>query len=252
MADLDRQQTAQLTTVQPWTYENVSRLLSDFLDVDATTPQGEILMKLYFVNLRFAVDNRLNTEKTSTLFSILKLVHFLSMERKLTAEQSTQELQKLLVQHAVERPPYSVGIFSSGDIKKIMDHVTDTYYRHYKLYRYCFTKKRVLDFSIQPDTVELAPGFKPLHEATAEADVKQPDIEKVAEEEPKELTAEEEAAAEEAADEALLDDPKTDMVQKLVAKRLESVKEQMEKQFKEQEEAYQQRIAELEEKAAAK
>merc|ERR1712118_14492 len=98
-----------------------------------------------------------------------------------------------------------------------------------------FTKKQVLDFSIKPDTVEVAPPFKSLSEATAEADVKQPDIEQVAEEEPKELTAEEEAAAEEAADESLLDDPKTEMVQKLVAKRLEAVQEQVEKQFKEQE-----------------
>merc|ERR1711907_56417 len=156
------------------------------------------------MNLRFAVDNRLTTEKTSTLFSVLKLVHFISMERKLTAEQSTQELQKLLIQHAVERPPYSIGIFSSNDIKKIMDHVTDTYYRHYKLYRYCFTKKRILDFSIKGEMVEVAPPFLPLSEATAEADVKQPDIEQVAEEEKPPLTAEEEAAAEEEADEALL------------------------------------------------
>lgn len=196
------------------------------------------------------VENRLTVEKTSTLFSMLKLLHFISMDRCLTAEQSMQELQKLILQHSVERPPYSIGIFSPNDNKKILDHVTDNYYRHYKLYRYAFTSKRVLDLSIKPDEVEVAPPFKPLQEASAEADNRQPDVEQVAEEEPKELTEEEQVAAEVAADEELLNDPKTEMVQKLVAKRLESVKEQVEKDFAEQESAYQARIAELEAKLA--
>jgi len=250
-ADLDRQQTTQVCTVQPWTYDNVSRLLSDYLQTDPSTPQGEILMKLYFVNLRFAVENRLTPEKASTMFSVLKLIHFISMDRCLTSHQSMQELQTLLVQHSVERPPYSVGIFAPEDIRKIMDHVTDNYYRHYKLYRYIFTEKRVLDFSIKPDEIEVAPPCKPLSEATADADVRKPDIPKVAEEEPKVLTEEELAAQLEANDEALLNDPKTDMVQKLVAKRLESVKEQVQNDFSEQEKAYQARIAELEAKLAA-
>jgi len=249
-ADLDRQQTAQLSGVQPWTFENVSRCLCSYLEMDASNPKDEILLKYYFGNLRFTVENRFTAEKTSTLFSIMKLVHFLSMERTLTAEQSTQELRTLLLQHAVERPPYSIGIFSNKDVAQIMDHATDTYYRHYKLYRYVFTKKRLMDFSIKGDSVEVAPAFKPLHEATAAEDVKEPDIAEVAKEEPRELTEEEQVEAEIAADEELLNNPSTEMVQKLVAKRLESVKEQVEAQFKEQEEAYQARIAELEAKAA--
>lgn len=133
-----------------------------------------------------------------------------------------------------------------------MDHVTDTYYRHYKLYRYAFTKKRLLDFSIKPDTVEVAPGFKSLAEGKPEEDVREPDVEQVAPEEQAPLTQEEEAVVEEQADEELLADEKTDMVQKLVAKKLESVKEQVEKDFASQEEAYQARIAALEAKLAEK
>jgi len=239
-ADLNREQTNQVLSVQPWNYENVTRLLANFLEgLDATTAAGEILSKLYFINLRFAVENKFTAEKTSTLFSVLKLTHFTSMGRCLTADQSMDELKRLLVEHSVERPPYSVGIFSSNDIRCITDHVADNYYRHYKLYRYILTKKRVLDFSIKADTVEVPAPVKPLHEAMTEDDVREPDIEKVAEEEPKQLTEEEVALAEEKEDEDLLSDPKTDMIQKLVAKRLENVKEQVEKEFKEQEEAYQ-------------
>lgn len=133
-----------------------------------------------------------------------------------------------------------------------MNYVTDNYYRHYKLYRYIFTKKRLLDFSIKPSSIEEAPVFKPLSEATAAEDIREPDIDQVAVEEPKELTAEEQAVAEEEADENVLKDPNTELVQKLVAKKLESVKEQVEKDFSTQEEAYKSRIAELEAKLAAK
>lgn len=253
-ADLDRTQTTQLCRVEPWTYENVSRLLSEFLELDPTTPQGEILMKLYFLNMRFSVENRFSAEKASTLFSVLKLVHFTSMDRCLTAEQSVAELKQVLVAHAVERPPYSVGVFSAEDMRQVMDFAADSYYRHYKLYRYVFTARRLLDFSIKPDGVEVPPPILSLADATADADVRQPDVEQVAADEPKQLTPEEEAAAEEAADEKLLedgDDEKSQMVQKLVQKRLEGVKEQVEKDFAEQEAAYQARIAELEAKLAA-
>jgi len=248
-ADLDRQQTNQVYSVQPWTYDTVTSLLANFLeDLDTSTPTGEILAKYYFINLRLAVESQFSAEKTSTLFSVLKLTHFTSMDRCLTADQSMQEMKNLLIEHSVERPPYSVGIFSSQDIKRITDHVADNYYRHYKLYRYIFTKKRVLDFSIKADSVELPPPMKPLQEATTEADVRAPDIEKVAEEDPKVLTEEEAAAVTEKEDEDLLNNPKTDMIQKLVAKRLESVKEKVEEEFKEQEEVYKARIAELEAK----
>ena len=145
-----------------------------------------------------------------------------------------------------------MGIFSPDDIRKIMDHVTDNYYRHYKLYRYAFTKKRILDFGIKPDSIEIAPPFKSLSEAKTDADIKEPDIEQVAPEETKPLTEEEAAVVEEKVDEAILADEKTDMVQKLVAKKLEKVKEDVEKDFAEQEAAYQARIAALEAKLAEK
>jgi len=250
--DLDRQQTDQLRNLNPWTYDGVAVLLQSWtLPQDTTTPEGEILTKFYFGNLRFAVENKFSTEKTSTLFSVLKLAHFISMERCLGADQSIQELQTLLVKHSVERPPHSIGIFSAEDIRKIMDFVADTYYRHYKLYRFIFTKRRVLDFSIKPNTIEYPTEMKPLSEATPEADIREPDVDQVAQEEPKVLTEEEQAAEAEQQDEDLLNNPNTELVQKLVAKKLETVKEQVEKDFADTEAAYKARIAELEAKLAA-
>lgn len=38
-----------------------------------------------------------------------------------------------------QRPPFSLGLFSSDEVKMIMTYVLDTYFRHFKLYKYAFT-----------------------------------------------------------------------------------------------------------------
>jgi hypothetical protein len=44
----------------------------------------------------------------------------------------------------VQRPPYSVGVFTLAEIKCINDYVLNGFFRHYKLYRYVFTKEQRL------------------------------------------------------------------------------------------------------------
>lgn len=97
-ADLDRQQTNQVYSVQPWTYDTVTSLLANFLeDLDTSTPTGEILAKYYFINLRLAVESQFSAEKTSTLFSVLKLTHFTSMGKQFSASRFTVTLFHLIV-----------------------------------------------------------------------------------------------------------------------------------------------------------
>jgi hypothetical protein len=43
----------------------------------------------------------------------------------------------------VPRPPFSCGVFSQAEMQAILDWMLDTYYRHYKLYQYAFTKRCV-------------------------------------------------------------------------------------------------------------
>ena len=57
--------------------------------------------------------------------------------------------KSLLVGHSVDRPPWSVQVFSLEDVKLITEYVTNTYYRHYKLYNYAFNKRQILNFNHQ-------------------------------------------------------------------------------------------------------
>lgn len=125
-----------------------------------------ILLEFYFGVLDFAKQSGFSLEKTSTLLSVFKLNHFLAMKTPfLKVNESFEAFKDLLVRHAVQRPPYSVQIFALHDIEPITQFALNTYYRHFKLYKYAFTEKQLLDLRIKSDGVELAPPIPPLAEA---------------------------------------------------------------------------------------
>ena len=43
--------------------------------------------------------------------------------------------------HSVQRPPYSIGMFSQAEAGRVLSWMLGSYYRQYKLYQYCFTDR---------------------------------------------------------------------------------------------------------------
>ena len=43
----------------------------------------------------------------------------------------------------MQRPPFSVGVFSLADMAAVLEWGLDGYFRHYKLYMYAFTDRCV-------------------------------------------------------------------------------------------------------------
>jgi len=41
----------------------------------------------------------------------------------------------------MQRPPFSIDLFGANDVRKIVEYVINTYFRHFKLYKYAFTPK---------------------------------------------------------------------------------------------------------------
>eukprot|EP00741_Cyanophora_paradoxa_P005214 tig00000852_g5054.t1 len=114
------------------------------------------------------VDFEFSVEKTSAFFSIVKANHAKLEEENLGLKKSFEFFQSLLIRHSVQRPPFSVGLFSLPDVKLITDYVVDTYYRHFKLYQHAFTRLPVLDVDSTDTLVELPPFFPPLSEGVPE------------------------------------------------------------------------------------
>eukprot|EP00658_Telonema_sp_P-2_P042583 TRINITY_DN30599_c0_g1_i2.p1 TRINITY_DN30599_c0_g1~~TRINITY_DN30599_c0_g1_i2.p1 ORF type:complete len:218 (-),score=68.69 TRINITY_DN30599_c0_g1_i2:449-1102(-) len=189
--------------------------------------------------LRFGLESGMSDLKVSTLFSVMKLAHFNSMERNLSDAQSMDEMQNLLLIHSVHHPPYSVGVFSPDDMKRIMDFATDTYYRHYRLYRYVYTEKQLLDLSLAKPAAQIAPVPTPLSEAKPFEDFESQDIEPTVpqpaqQEDPTSQDMEQQGRE----DVALLDDPKSELIQALVEKRLEMLKDELERELQAKQEEF--------------
>ena len=89
----------------------------------------------------------------------------------MTSKQAFARFKNTLLEHSIQRPPYSVGVFSLKDVNLVVDFVTDSYFRHFKLFRYAFTPKQVLAFQTMPSFVETAMMPPPLSEGVAHPDV---------------------------------------------------------------------------------
>ena len=108
-------------------------------DADENT-RSAILVDLYFNTLAYATKSGFNTEKSSTLLAIVKAVHEKATRELQTIGNSFEFFKLLMLQSSVHRPPYSLGIFTFAEMKDLTEYMLSTYFRHYKLYQYAFTK----------------------------------------------------------------------------------------------------------------
>jgi hypothetical protein len=81
-------------------------------------------------------------------------------------KSSFDEFKELVLAHAVERSPHTTGIFELDDVPKIVEYMLNSYFRHFGLYRYIFTKKlEVTLVQVLPHGVEDPLMPRPLGEA---------------------------------------------------------------------------------------
>eukprot|EP00798_Chlamydomonas_sp_ICE-L_P004543 gene4543-14721_t len=198
--------------------------------------------------------------KLSGLFSVVKEVHCRSTNEKLQVEKSFKMFKDLLMAHSVQRPPYSIGLFSYQEMTAVVEWFLDTYYRHYKLYIYAFTK-RVLMNSHPLDDVELPSlPLQPLNDAMTEeehAEVVEEETKKREEEDAE--SAAQRAEEEEAARklrlreeyEASIPEEVKEKVAAALERELGMLKKEMEEKFDKQTTTLRTKIEELEAKGAA-
>ncbi|XP_046576796.1 LOW QUALITY PROTEIN: coiled-coil domain-containing protein 189-like [Haliotis rubra] len=108
-----------------------------------------IIMDLYYYTLQFARDNGFSREKTSAFFSIIKKTHEVCIETPFgNLDQTFNYFKALILCHAVNRPPHSIELFSADEVRKITEYTINTYFRHFKMYKYAFTPLVKLDLAI--------------------------------------------------------------------------------------------------------
>ena len=231
--------------------------LFKLFDADENT-RSAILVDLYFNTLAYATKSGFNTEKSSTLLAIVKAVHEKATRELQTIGNSFEFFKLLMLQSSVHRPPYSLGIFTFAEMKDLTEYMLSTYFRHYKLYQYAFTKLVRMDVKLAAPVLETAPTpFELLGLAFTDAEWEEKQAEIKAKIEEEKRKAEEEAAAKEEAErearikaeyDAAIPEEVSTRVSEALEQSMKEMKEQLEARFKEQEEALLAKIAELEAK----
>lgn len=195
------------------TLNDVASIKQALLDADtdskagyfsgATDSQRDVLLDLFYHCLRFARGNAMTAEKQSTLVSIVYTLHSEAMRRQASSKDAFVILEDLLIGHSVHRPPYSAAVFAVDDTKLIIDYLLGTYFRHYKLYLYAFSKRSELTVHSHAlgEATERAIQPPPLAKAVplAQWEAAQAEARRKAEEEQKRL---DDIAAAKAAEEA--------------------------------------------------
>ncbi|KAI8805356.1 flagellar C1a complex subunit C1a-32-domain-containing protein [Cladochytrium replicatum] len=87
-----------------------------------------ILMDFLYYLLSFAKENGLTPPQASAFFSIMLETHERCTETSfINLAEDFDFFKTLLLQHSVNRPPYSQKVFSLDDLKLITDYALNTY-----------------------------------------------------------------------------------------------------------------------------
>ncbi|KAF4749311.1 hypothetical protein FOZ62_005938 [Perkinsus olseni] len=96
------------------------------------------LLDFYLMFGRFCQQENLTAEKASTLLSLMKEVYSQASHAQFLYVAFTRRrgYERLLLKHSVQRPPFSIRVFTLEEVKKITGFAMNTFFTHYKLYVY--------------------------------------------------------------------------------------------------------------------
>lgn len=131
--------------------DHIKQVLADIFMLDNYKENLKlgIIMDLYYYTLQYARQMNFTPEKTSAFFSIVKKVFEVCIETPFGNLDHTFEYFKDLIHcHSINRPPYSIELFTPDEVRKITEYTINTFFRHFKMYKYAFTPLVRLDLAV--------------------------------------------------------------------------------------------------------
>jgi len=130
----------------------------DQTEQDTNQTRRDIIVDLALGVLGFCWTHELSALKTSTFFSILYTVHQRVAETPSGPSPSLAAaaalFDKLLLQHALERPPFSICCFSAPDVALLSEYFGATYLRHLRMYQFVFATRNELELVVRNSEAE--------------------------------------------------------------------------------------------------
>jgi len=150
--------------------ETTRQLLGEYLGVSYDDEKKQkIALDYHFFNYAFCKDHAFDGRKTSTFLSVMQTIFQRDTESTSAADtiaSSYAFFEDTLLKHCVERVPYSIKVFAESEVTPIVDFVTESYYRQFRLFNYIFgTLKRLQLKQVMPNEVECVIKQMPLSSA---------------------------------------------------------------------------------------
>ncbi|XP_027698040.1 coiled-coil domain-containing protein 189 [Vombatus ursinus] len=134
------------------TLEEMQELLAELLGLGKAdrSPREAVILDMFCHTLIFCRQQHFSQEQTSAACALLQDLHKACIATPLgNVEECFQFFTNLLFCHGVRRPPFSVDLFGEEQLLSLSDYIINTYFRHFKLYKYVFTPQVRLDLSLR-------------------------------------------------------------------------------------------------------
>ncbi|EHH31600.1 hypothetical protein EGK_12697 [Macaca mulatta] len=127
------------------------RVLAELLELGCPEQslRDAITLDLFCHALIFCRQQGFSLEQTSAACALLQDLHKACIATPLgNVEECYHYFTSVLFCHGVRRPPFSIDLFKEEQLLALEDYVVNTYFRHFKLYKYVFTPQVRLDLSL--------------------------------------------------------------------------------------------------------
>ncbi|XP_053411095.1 cilia- and flagella-associated protein 119 isoform X2 [Nycticebus coucang] len=122
--------------------EEMRKVLAELLELGCPEQslRDAITLDLFAHALMFCRQQGFSLEQTSTACALLQDLHKACVATPLgNVEECYRYFTSVLFCHGVRRPPFSIDLFKEEQLLALADYVVNTYFRHFKLYKYVFT-----------------------------------------------------------------------------------------------------------------
>ncbi|XP_004623032.1 coiled-coil domain-containing protein 189 isoform X2 [Octodon degus] len=131
--------------------EEMREVLAELLGIGwpEQSLRDAIILDLFSHALIFCQQQGFSLEQTSAACALLQDLHKACIATPLgNVEECYRHFITALFCHGVRRPPFSIDLFKEEQLLALADYVVNTYFRHFKLYKYVFTPQVQLDLSL--------------------------------------------------------------------------------------------------------
>ena len=155
----NKQQTEEIVSS-----DNKRQAIRKTMKLSESNEKDEILLDFYENVTNFCVSNDFTLEKLSCLLGILSKIVQNSLTNSIPLSTSQENFKSLLTKHSIQRPPFSIQVFSPQELKSISNFIENTFFKNYFLYSYGFTQSKDIVITTEKLSCSTFPVFSSLNE----------------------------------------------------------------------------------------